>query len=80
MDVDPRDRDADTRDVEMPWVDVRQNGSPEPQDDWRDGHGDARDLAADRAGETRETRLSTVSNFPVDHNANWWWTAIVGTS
>jgi len=49
MDVDPRDRDADTRDV-VPWVDVRQNGSPEPQDDWRDGHGDARDLAADPRG------------------------------
>ena len=46
MEFDPRDRDGDTRDVDMPWVDVRHGPDVEGTD-WRDHDRDARDRDPD---------------------------------
>jgi hypothetical protein len=43
MDFDPRDRDQDVRDVEMPWVEVGQaSDMARDNDDWRDRDEDTR--------------------------------------
>jgi hypothetical protein len=47
MDFDPRDRDDDVRDMDMPWVDIRQLGVDAERDDWRDRDEDTRDRNAD---------------------------------
>jgi hypothetical protein len=50
MDCDPRDRDDDARDVEMPWVDVRRFAVDAESDDPRNREDDTRD----RDGDARE--------------------------
>src|SRR2546428_10113221 len=47
-DVDPRDRDDDVRDIEMPWVELgRSPGSDREEDDPRDRADDIRDRDRD---------------------------------
>jgi hypothetical protein len=46
FDFDPRDRDEDVRDVEMPWVELGRAGSDHEQGDYRDRH-DVRDRDRD---------------------------------
>src|SRR5713101_4136532 len=47
-DFDPRDRDDDVRDIEMPWVELgRGPGSEREEDDPRDGDEDVRDRDRD---------------------------------
>src|ERR1041385_543655 len=47
MDFDPRDRDDDVRDVEMPWVDARHSAVDGQGENWRDRDEDTRDRDTD---------------------------------
>jgi hypothetical protein len=49
MDFDPRDRDSDVRDVEMPWVDAVSEDAREP-DEWDNRYEDTRERDRDPNG------------------------------
>ena len=80
MDFDPRDRDDDIRDVDMPWVDVRYNDREEreswdrdddPRDhDARERTSDPRDPFADGLelprGPERETVLDGEHRYELN--------------
>jgi hypothetical protein len=70
FDFDPRDRDDDVRDVEMPWIQFRHEpGRDRESDDARD-RGDLRDRDGTRANEITILAMSfsKVSNCPADSN------------
>lgn len=57
MDCDPRDRDDDVRDIEMPWVELgRGPGSDREEDDPRDRDEDVRDRDRDPRGREIDPR------------------------
>ena len=70
FDFDPRDRDDDVRDVEMPWIELRHEpGRDREPDDSRD-RGDGRDRDRDTRNEITilEKSSSKASNCPADSN------------
>src|SRR5437879_1653850 len=56
-DFDPRDRDDDVRDIEMPWVELgRGSGSDREEDDPRDRDEDVRDRDRDQRDQEIDPR------------------------
>ena len=78
---DPRERDDESRDIEIHWFELgREPGSDPRDDDPRVHDEDVREATATRAIAIRVMYSWMASSCLADSNARSSWTAIIGTN